>query len=81
MVQLIVHVFAVYMINELYFNSTMVQLIGTQPRKSWRRWSVFQFYYGSINSPGDLLTHELETNFNSTMVQLIAIRYLSTLTG
>ncbi len=73
MVQLIARVVTPDLPYTTYFNSTMVQLIVVL--FSLRlRFSLFQFYYGSINSYRDARFAEAPDYFNSTMVQLIVPR-------
>ena len=51
----------------------MVQLIEKYPGTQRKVRGIFQFYYGSINSDYHRHVRTAESNFNSTMVQLIVI--------
>ncbi len=56
---------------QISFNSKMVRLIGGGVRHTARRYLMFQFQNGSINSRGSVCFSDLHNGFNSKMVRLI----------
>ncbi len=56
-------------IHKLSFNSSMVRLGDSNGKKS-RRWSRFQFQYGSIGRQEQAMAKAAFDGFNSSMVRL-----------